>query len=61
MTVVDVQRLTAQRSGHQIYGTIRIKDEIKNAILDGEIKNNYKSAFNLMKIKGELYESNWAN
>ncbi|MED5269280.1 MAG: HD domain-containing protein [Bacteroidota bacterium] len=30
-----------------------IKDEIKNAILDGEIKNNYKSAFNLMKIKGK--------
>lgn len=30
-----------------------IKDEIKNAILDGEIENNYKSAFNLMKIKGK--------
>ena len=30
-----------------------IKDEIKNAIRDGEIKNNYKSAFNLMKIKGK--------
>ncbi len=30
-----------------------IKDEIKNAILDGEINNNYKSAFNLMKIKGK--------
>ena len=29
LTVVDGQRLTAQRSGHQIYGTIRIKDEIK--------------------------------
>ena len=28
-----------------------IKDEIKNAILDGEIENDYKSAFNLMKIK----------
>jgi len=30
-----------------------IKDEIKNAILDGEIENDYKSAFNLMKIKGK--------
>ena len=30
-----------------------IKDEIKNAILDGEIENNYKSAFNLMKIRGK--------
>jgi len=30
-----------------------IKDEIKNAILDGDIENNYKSAFNLMKIKGK--------
>ena len=30
-----------------------IKDEIKNAILDGEIENNYKSAFNLMIIKGK--------
>ena len=30
-----------------------IKDEIKNAILDGEIEHDYKSAFNLMKIKGK--------
>ena len=30
-----------------------IKDEIKNAILDGEIENDYKSAFNFMKIKGK--------
>ena len=30
-----------------------IKDEIKNAILDGEIENDYKSAFNLMKINGK--------
>ena len=30
-----------------------IKEEIKNAILDGEIENDYKSAFNLMKIKGK--------
>ena len=30
-----------------------IKDEIKNAILDGDIENDYKSAFNLMKIKGK--------
>ena len=29
LTVLDGQNLTADRSGHQIYGTIRIKDEIK--------------------------------
>ena len=29
LTVIDGRDLTANRSGHQIYGTIRIKDEIK--------------------------------
>ena len=29
LTVIDGRGLTANRSGHQIYGTIRIKDEIK--------------------------------
>ena len=29
LTVQDGENLTANRSGHQIYGTIRIKDEIK--------------------------------
>ena len=29
LTVLDGQNLTADRSGHQLYGTIRIKDEIK--------------------------------
>jgi hypothetical protein len=29
LTVLDGKGLTANRSGHQIYGTIRIKDEIK--------------------------------
>ena len=29
LTVVDGRKLTADRSGHQLYGTIRIKDEIK--------------------------------
>ena len=29
LTVLDGKNLTAERDGHQIYGTIRIKDEIK--------------------------------
>ena len=29
LTVLDGKNLTADRSGHQLYGTIRIKDEIK--------------------------------
>ena len=29
LTVLDGEKLTAERDGHQIYGTIRIKDEIK--------------------------------
>ena len=29
LTVIDGKNLTANRSGNQIYGTIRIKDEIK--------------------------------
>ena len=29
LTIVDSTELTADRSGHQLYGTIRIKDEIK--------------------------------
>ena len=29
LTVIDGSGLTANRSGHQVYGTIRIKDEIK--------------------------------
>ena len=29
LTVIDRQKLTAERDGRQIYGTIRIKDEIK--------------------------------
>ena len=29
MSVVDGQRLTADRTGHQLYGTIKVKDEIK--------------------------------
>ena len=33
LTVLDGKKLTADRSGHQLYGTIRIKDEIK--------KNNF--------------------
>ena len=33
MSVVDGQRLTADRTGHQLYGTIKVKDEIK--------KNNF--------------------
>ena len=29
LTVIDGKNFTADRSGHQIYGTIRIKDELK--------------------------------
>ena len=29
LTVIDGRNLSADRSGHQLYGTIRIKDEIK--------------------------------
>ena len=29
LSVVDGQRLTADRTGHQLYGTIKVKDEIK--------------------------------
>ena len=41
LTVVDGKKFTADRNGNQIYGTLKIKDEIKkNKLLHLFLQNN---------------------